>query len=536
MVGKAYRRHVPKPDARGRRRAVVGRSLDGNVQRFEVGNKGTSQAESQQRLDAICDLYDRQCHELGIDYWANWVLPWAQRLAMGAIKVNGSDLAKRNDGQAAEELSIVSRLQSWGVPVHVADPDLQAAGNGFLKALVGQQVNDAVQQTLARLGVQWGPKLVEDVRQHVVPPDVANAETRTLHEAIEEYRSHLEDTGKRDNDGNLSSRVGKCRDRLRYLKDHHEDLPLWQLDFGAIDKMAAYWRNRPVTEKGTRCSWEHARDMNKELFRFLDWLDMNGAYKWEKPRGSNGIKHSPIKFPEDNKGEAFQTITKETYTPAQLAIIAAHTDDFGRALIGICVNCAFGASEIGQWPTCLIALYTPHPKADRVGIETTDADSWVVGPRPKTGVYGEHLLWPEVAAAVKPFLDGRSVLPITRRQAPWYRTHSSNPQSKFNRWWNVVLNRVQKQHEDFPRLPFGSLRDVLPNVLRQEFGDDVASICLQHGKVEDDLLKCYANVPYKKLFHATTQLVPIFRPFLDQLKTPGTGMARSAASRKSSAG
>ncbi len=60
MVGKAYRRHVPKPDERGRRRAVVGRSLDGNVQRFEVGNRGTSEAESQQRLDAICDLYDER--------------------------------------------------------------------------------------------------------------------------------------------------------------------------------------------------------------------------------------------------------------------------------------------------------------------------------------------------------------------------------------------------------------------------------------------------------------------------------------------
>ena len=59
-VGKAYRRHVPKPDERGRRRAVVGRSLDGNVQRFEVGNRGTSEAESQQRLDAICDLYDER--------------------------------------------------------------------------------------------------------------------------------------------------------------------------------------------------------------------------------------------------------------------------------------------------------------------------------------------------------------------------------------------------------------------------------------------------------------------------------------------
>ena len=78
---------------------------------------------------------------------------------------------------------------------------------------------------------------------------------------------------------------------------------------------------------------------------------------------------------------------------------------------------------------------------------------------------------------------------------------------------------MQKTAADFPRLPFGSLRDVLPNVLRRDDEDDVASICLQHGKMEDDLLKCYANVPYKKVFNATRKLEPVFRPFLDQLKT-----------------
>jgi hypothetical protein len=72
-------------------------------------------------------------------------------------------------------------------------------------------------------------------------------------------------------------------------------------------------------------------------------------------------------------------------------------------------------------------------------------------------------------------------------------------------------------------LPFGSLRDLLPNVLRREFSDEVASICLQHGQIgEDELLKCYANVPFKKLFEATRQLEPRFRPFLDSFATPIT--------------
>ena len=216
--------------------------------------------------------------------------------------------------------------------------------------------------------------------------------------------------------------------------------------------------------------------------------------------------------------EAFQTITKETYTPDQLAIIARFTDDFGRALIGVCVNCAFGQSEIGQWPTSKFTLHNAHPHADRVEFVSTDTDSWITGKRPKTKIYGEHLLWPQVAVALAPFLDGRKVLPITGRETPWYKKHSSNPQSKCTTWWRELMDEVLKVHPDLPYLPFGSLRDLLPDLLRTRYSDDVASLALQHGKLSDDTqLKCYANYPYRRLFTATRELDGHFKPFLDTL-------------------
>ena len=109
---------------------------------------------------------------------------------------------------------------------------------------------------------------------------------------------------------------------------------------------------------------------------------------------------------------------------------------------------------------------------------------------------------------------------MTRTGKPWYRPHSDNPQTAFQNWWNLALDRIksQKQHKDFPRLPFGSLRDLLPNILRAEYGDEVASIALQHGTNKyDNLLDCYANVPFRKLFQATKELEERFRPFLDKL-------------------
>ncbi|MGA2062718.1 MAG: hypothetical protein ABSG67_19775 [Thermoguttaceae bacterium] len=520
MSKKTYRGALPKPDSQGRWRPVVGRSHNGKPQRFQIGNKkDASESVAKHRLDYIRDLYDRQCAELGIDFWARWTLPWAVRLASDyPIKVFASEYAKKNDGQAAEELSVIYQLQSWGVPIEIMDSGLLTSGNNFLRKQVEEAVNNAVGHVLLNLEKAWGKDTIKNIRRDTIPDDFSAVEAKTLYETFDIYIEHLQDTGKRDENGNLSTHIRNCQERLSYLKQHHDNCPLWQLNLPYVEKMVAYWRNRPETKKGKRCSWHHAHDMVKELFRFFSWLDKHPDYKWEKPKGMDDIPRSPIKMPEDKHREAFQTTHKKTYTPEQLAIITKNAGDFGKALIGVCVNCAFGASEVGQWNTSGFSLYKAHPHADKVGFKSTNADSWIVGPRPKTGVYGEHLLWPQVAKAVAPFLDGRQVLPMTSRNTPWYRTHSRNPQSTFNNWWTILIDRVEKKHQGFLRLPFGTLRDLLPDILRREFSDDVASICLQHKQIsEDDLLKCYANVPFKKLFEATRQLEQMFRPFLDVL-------------------
>ena len=72
----------------------------------------------------------------------------------------------------------------------------------------------------------------------------------------------------------------------------------------------------------------------------------------------------------------------------------------------------------------------------------------------------------------------------------------------------------------FPRLSFGSLRDLLPNILWAEYSDEVASMALQHGEVgDDDLLTCYANTPFRRLFEATRELHERFHPFLQALRS-----------------
>lgn len=519
---KSNRGGLPKPDPLGRWRPEVGVNSEGKRVRFQVGNRrDTTEAEARKRLDAIRDLYDRQCAELKIDFWAGWVLGWAEKLARGVpILVGASSAAANIPGQAAEELAVVRRLQSWGVPMVVGD-DLPSRGHAFLSQQIETEVQRAVTAAVADLKKAWSPDLIEEATQHAgLPADPKTVPLGTVHETMAAYKRHLEQTGKRDGQGNLSPHARKCMERMDVLLEHHQDGSLWQLDFAKVEAMVSYWKNRPLTKRGSRCSVEHASKMIQELFRFLRWLDRQPRHRWSMPRGAEQLKRVPIRLPEDDQREptAFRSTTKETYTPEQLAIIARHTDDFGRAILGVSVNCAFGASEIGQWATGQYHLFAKHPHATTLGITSTDQDSWVVGKRPKTGIYGEHLLWEEVSRQVRPFLGGRAVLPVTGTGVPWYRPHSKNAQSQFGNWWSDTLDRVEKEHAGFPRLAFGTLRDLLPNILRREYSDEVASLALQHGKLSsDDLLDCYANLPFRKLFEATKELRTMFQPFLDAI-------------------
>ena len=393
-----------------------------------------------------------------------------------------------------------------------------------MRKYMDQQITEAVNKAYADVREKWGSHAIDKTS---APPTSASA-VGTFHKAMADCIAYTREHGKKDGKGNLAQSPRKNVERLEALNEHHDDIPLWRLDLEGIDRLVGYWRNRPKTKRCGRCSARYATMMIQELWRLFDWIDKQPRFRWTKPKGMEDIVRKPIQLPEDDgKHEtAFHSATKQTYTPKELAVIITHADKFERALIGVCVNCAFGASEVGQWSTKNYHLFAEHPHADKLGFKSTDADSWILGKRPKTGIYGEHLLWEDVAQAVKPFLDGREVLPVTKHPKgnPWYRPHSKNAQSQFGNWWagdNGILERVRanKDYATFPKLPFGSLRDLLPNILRREYSDEVASLCLQHGKLgDDDLLKCYANLPFKKLFEATRELRVIFEPFLAVLR------------------
>ena len=91
-MAKTHSCQLPKPDTQGRYRPVVGRLESGKPQRFQVGRvKDTTAAEAQRRLEYLRLLYEHQCRDENIDYWAGSMLPWAIRLAsaMAASRPDG---------------------------------------------------------------------------------------------------------------------------------------------------------------------------------------------------------------------------------------------------------------------------------------------------------------------------------------------------------------------------------------------------------------------------------------------------------------
>lgn len=509
---KTRQHGLPIPDKRGRIRPTVGKTPDGTKAKVQVGNVNSDgNSEMMRRLTLIRCLYDRQCERGQIDFWNHWTFRVAKRIGSGQA-VTEEFLSGMFEPDTLA--GAVAQLQQWGIPV-VAGKVFEQ-GVQLNREQIERMVAVAVQEKVAQLQSVRGP-IVDHSSSFDDPMSLA--ETATFHEALEDYRKHFRKTAKKNDEGKLTQGGESKLKEIGRLKERLEDFPLRELNVPKWEAILATWKNRPQTKRGTRGSVEWCSDVIKILVKFVKWIDTNPTYRWSLPKGFLDMDRSIVSLPEDESPEIFQTINKKTYDPEQLAVIMSNANAEWKVMIAFCVNCAFGQSEVGQWATKRIVFGRSHPHAEKISWRSDASDNWACGPRPKTGCYGEHLLWPEVASSLHRLLeDGRPVVPMTRTGRPMWMKYAKRPQSQFDNRWRSLLDKVQSEHPDFERLPFGSLRDILPNVLRRDFSDDIASLALQHGTYSaDKLLKCYANFPFAKLFEATEKLHDYFMPMLKKL-------------------
>ncbi len=500
-------------DAKGYYRPYLGVRYDPKTgdlkeQRFNLGKDLKRADHTMSRLVQLWDHIVATFYYTGIigpfkPHWNEFTLWLADQIIAGAATI---PLPRRGAKNAAEYAASFNRTQrAFPFILFVPEqPQEYAEGAERNRQHVERRLVEE-QESQIRRGTLNSKMEVRPVEG-------------TLHEALDAYAAHVDRTGERMESGNLKPSQQLRHERVKRFKESHLDVQLALLNLEQCSAMVTFWRNRPETKRGKRCSRDNARHHISELFRFFRWLDSTEQYTWQIPRGLPAISRRIAKFEHER---SLSAVTRRTYTVEQLAILNQHATPMERLALYLGLNCAMGAAEMGRLLLGDIVLHEAHPFSTRLRFKSTERDSFVRYFRPKTDVFGEWLLWPPVAEFLPWGIDRAkriksNLLLVSENGAPLYAEHSKNAQAGFQNQWNDLLGRVRKSHSSFPKLPFGTLRDTLPDILRQNFdgGDELASLCLCHGTPSkgDKLLECYSNKPFGRLHKATSELFEHFEP------------------------
>ncbi|EMI41642.1 hypothetical protein [Rhodopirellula sp. SWK7] len=486
-------------------------------------NLGKDEKEAAKRLARIQELFDDCQRYTGLPIWTTFGLYAAKLLARGVYQIplpfDRDEQEIVHDQESLEDIcanyvQMIRAEQACYPSIQIVPTDDDAYAYGVrLNASYEQAVLERKEREFKEEGVISSGKKYPD--KYV---------SGSLHDAFDRYVSHIK---KSENKLDAETLKPAQRKRIEYvdvLKLHHRDCSLMELSsYDAIAEMIGYWANRPEYKKGKRYKPTTARHRRKELERFLRWLDLTSEFDWEMPRGANQIKVRTVELEEDH--ESADLLTKIVYTPEQLGIIAGQANEFERMLLLVGVNCAFGAAEIGRLITNEVLLHQCHKYAERLQFKSTGSDSFVRLMRPKSKMFGEWILWKETAEILDWAISranqiGTPFLLVTKSGDRIYNEKLKNPQAATANCWRKLVKRSQKTHPELPFLPYGSLRDTLPDTLRHRGEDTLASICLAHKTAfkADNLLEAYGNKPFGRLHDAIRDLRGQFKPMLDAVR------------------
>lgn len=520
------RKRELSPDAKGRYRPYVGWKIgeDGSRKQHRF-NLGTDRREAEKRLSRLRELYEQNCKVNGEDVWSPLALSYAEEIARGKFEIAyppiSPDVPVEDPRLEYAQMIRVDNSRFPAVRIIPADQSLWKDSVALNEEYTRARISD-LEAELRELGAI---DTKEALPSRLIPG--------TLYEAWDKYaesiRSHNVQPGT-----NLLTQYGLLRiERVSRFKEHHDAIPLHSLTYDACTSMIAYWRNRPPARNtGKPVSWDHSRHAIGELMRFFRWLDNTEHFSWQMPKGHDRVKR---RIPKTENERRISSITISVYSVEELAVLNQHATPIERLMLYLGLNCAMGAAEMGRLRTTDIIFERKHEHADRLHFDSLKGDSFIRYLRPKTLVFGEWLLWEETAEMVKwgshrAGKIGSEVIFCSDNGPPWYNDAScKNPQSRFSNAWKRLIARVQKSKPDFRRLPFGTLRDTLPDLLRHKYDNDVASLALAHGTPSngDSLLDCYGNKPFGRLHTAIREMRQHFEPMFAAAPADSTSIQKT---------
>lgn len=331
---------------------------------------------------------------------------------------------------------------------------------------------------------------------------------QTLHEALRAYQAYIE-REYQGTDGTITDN-GKTKVRqieaiLRYVSD----VDLSTLDYEGVDEIFGVFRRRPVSKRyGTPMARKSCTNYMGEIGRFFDWLHHSKDFRWKKPADYVHIKRSPRELEEDAEKDAAEI---PVWTVEQLALINSYATPLERVFVLLGLNAAYGADQSGR-----LRIRHLHLSDEKASV--------IKRIRLKRKTKSVHLLWQQTEEALRWALDRRKkqpldddILLLTDRGTPyWSKTKGGNRSQLIPNLWRRLIERVQKDHPEFPWLPFNSLRDTSANMVRQIGGQEVALVHLAHRHQSSDKnLRRYTNPVRKKHFKVLRRLEKRLQPVFD---------------------
>ncbi len=516
-----------KPDNKGRYRPRVGHLLfvfDSNgiprelrEKRERRFNLGTNKKVAEIRYARIQKLYEENCEVNGCNAWSPLALSYAELIAKGNSTIQFPPLTDEYADPILEyaQMLEVNRTMFPSLQFEPLDKELFQVSRKLNEELKENTLTE-LENELRELGVIS--------KQGQVPRTLVSG---SFHEALEGYDKYIHKTGLRCSADKLKLSQRKRLQRVKRFKKLHKNFPLHQLSRDKCEEILIAWKNRPKTKKGSSSSKSDVRHHVGELFRFWRWLDLCEEFAWFMPRGVEALNR---KIPKTESEKTVSPVSKKVYSPKELGVLNQHATPLERLMLYLGINCAMGAAEQGRLTADHFLKLQAHELAKPLFFDSTNDDSFIRMLRPKTDVFCEWFLWPETVEmmiwAVNRAKKAKGDrLLVWETGEPIYSENADNPQAGFANTWNRLLDRVEKSHPKFKRLPFGTLRDTLPNALRFTHSDTLASICLAHGSPNkaDNLLECYANKPFGKLHNAIRELREMYEPMFSKVTDPFDG-------------
>ena len=455
-TGKVIRRHRRRTDdGKGVRRLIAGR-------RFRAP-AGVDAKTADQRFSRIEDVWrdnEQFCVQFGRP--AEWtpIPTWAaEHILKGHARVplpsNGDFVA--TFGKLETSLLFSKYRPGGEIPGTIDEPTSEEVNAvydcvsrffpsvNWLLPPVHSQVIVAIREEQARDSLTRFARAKDEL-----PPDPNTLlVTGTFHEALAAY----EEVRRKDftlPDGSFDGSGHHMLGIIRASRERMEDFLLAELDLARCQTVIDFWRFRPDNRR-TKDPLSKKTCVNYlgEVRRFFDWLHLSKEFGWRKPEDFVHLKCRVKRLPTDRA--SLTEMAVKTYPVDELTLLYKNAIPSERLLMIWCLNCAHGAAEMGRVEWEDIFLSQEHPwRKQGLKVETSELDSWCGFLRPKSGVLGWWLLWPETVQLIRwwkrevtrnlgrePEKEERVLL--TERGTSLYRDESRNAQTGFTNAWKRPL-------------------------------------------------------------------------------------------------